>query len=999
MKKIFKFFPAALAVMALASCSDIDAPDQNGAYTTSEKGDLIVEVEQFDNLSATRAYRDADGNSLTFKNKDIVKIYDDELYKYDIYEFKDNAFYLQEGEEKILATPKYGLFPGDMVVRGYYDKPSKTTVAEFAIPETIVYDAESEIKVGDKVLYAANLPMFGLAEDLGEKVGVKKLRHVCGVLKLQLDDTFSNATWLRLISSEKALSGTFVAKLTASTEDARKAVKLEEGLADLKTEKYIYIDLRNIPSRKSVIYIPIIPGIDANADGLHLDYTTENATEGDYVGTWTESGLKFPKEVIAQNKLYEAEHAFQLTNMNPIKVNALLDQYKETTSPIDLVLANDFKIDGSTNGYQINIPALNEGVDVSIKLGETFGAKTGEGWNNSVSGLDIQDLDANDPFEGTFTLDLGGKFETADVKKAGHLNINLPNADVKLIGDFTTMLGTKNLNITAAKSVTFGDGTNATVIPQNTSLFNLGSTKKLNVAAKAIVGKDITSTVKNIEAEISGRVLGAIDFTTLYNSKLTLNSDLTYEANASDRIVVTGNVTTGGDIEIALKSEGEAIQGTLTMKGSNTDLDLKSGYVNAIVVDVANTGEWESPFINFNLDKNVEIPVEGSATPRIQGQKAFNSLTITNGKVNYTKCIWDGQNISDVTYALGSTKYNNKYVTFNDGTTTVTEAIFTASQLRSIQAIGADANIYLDLDLNNKAWTGTELTNGGIIRGTTNLVDSKRKTIISNLNLAAAGGFIKTVSGASALSINDLTIDGVTATHTAALAGIGALVGNVTATGKLTVSNVDVKNIAIAANSKDGKILSLKTVGGLIGQVTGGADVDLVKTTTAGTIDAYSEIGGFIGASASAVKFDKDCKAEVTIAQSFDSGASLDIDYAKIGGFIGTVTGTKNITINGAATPTMPTHKGEAIEYISNTEAGVGVFYKYVPNTNQPYVGYSGAGSASYAYALGTITVNNAAGTEKVADYVQAKFGDVSKKNPDAAYGAKEAAAYSFAKK
>ena len=995
MKKIFKFFPAALAVLALASCSDIDSPEQNTGYTTSDKGDLIVEVEPFDNLAATRAYRDADGNNLTFKNKDVVKIYDDELYKYDIYEFNNDAFYLQD--EKILTTPKYGLFPGDMVVRGYYDKPSKTTVAEFAIPETIVYDAESETKVGNKVLYAANLPMFGVAEDLGNKVGVKKLRHVCGVLKLQLDDTFSNATWLRLISTEKALSGTFVAKLTATSDEARKAVKLEEGLSDLKTEKFIYIDLRNIPSRKSVIYIPIIPGIDANADGLHLDYTTENATEGQYVGTWTESGLKFPKEVIAQNKLYEAEHAFKLTDMSPNKVNALLDQYKETSAPIELELADNFKIDGSANGYQINIPALNDGVDVSIKLGETFGAGTGEGWANSVSGLDIQDYDANDPFEGTFTLDLGGIFETANVNNAGHLNINLPNADVVLIGNYTSMLNAKNLNITAAKSVTFGDGTNTTVIPSTANLFALGTTKKLTVAAKATVAKDITSTVKNIEAEISGRVLGAIDFTALYNSKLTLNSDLTYEANAADRIVVTGNVTTGGDIEVALKNEGEAIAGTLTMKGSNTDLSLKSGYINAIVVDVANTGEWEDPYINFNLDENVEIPVEGSTTPRIQGQKAFNSLTITNGDVNYTKCIWDGQTISDVAYAVGSNKYNNKYVTYTNGTADAT-AIFTASQLRSIEAIGADANLYLDLDLNNKAWTGTELTNGGILKGTTNLVDSKRKTIISNLNLNAAGGFVKTVSGANAINIKDLTIDGVTITHTAALAGVGALVGNVTATNTLTINNVDVKNIAIAANSKDNKVLSLKKVGGLIGQVTGTNTVALVKTTTAGTIDAYSEIGGFIGASAAAVTIDKDSKAEVTISQSYESGASLDIDYAKIGGFIGTVTGTKDITINGAATPAMPTHKGEAIEYISNTEAGVGVFYKYVPNANQPYVGYSGAGSTSYTYTLGEITVNNAAGSV-VAKYVQAKFGDVSKKAPETNYGDKEAAAYSFAKK
>lgn len=147
MKRILKLFPAALAVFALASCSNDDLLGEKG-YTTSEKGDLIVEVEPFDNT--TRALRDADGLSLTFENGDAMNVYDDELYKYDIYKFNNDAFYL-EGT-KILQTPKYALFPGENVVRGYFDRSPEVmkTVAEFKIPRVITYDSKSEKKVGNK---------------------------------------------------------------------------------------------------------------------------------------------------------------------------------------------------------------------------------------------------------------------------------------------------------------------------------------------------------------------------------------------------------------------------------------------------------------------------------------------------------------------------------------------------------------------------------------------------------------------------------------------------------------------------------------------------------------------------------------------------------------------------------------------------------------------------------------------------------------------------------
>ena len=62
MKGILKFFPAALAVFALASCSENDMLGEKFATQQGQDlGDLIVTVDPLDNESVvTRSYRTGD---------------------------------------------------------------------------------------------------------------------------------------------------------------------------------------------------------------------------------------------------------------------------------------------------------------------------------------------------------------------------------------------------------------------------------------------------------------------------------------------------------------------------------------------------------------------------------------------------------------------------------------------------------------------------------------------------------------------------------------------------------------------------------------------------------------------------------------------------------------------------------------------------------------------------------------------------------------------------
>lgn len=1004
MKKIFKFFPAALAVMALASCSDIDAPEQNGAYTTSEKGDLVVEVEPFDNISATRALRDADGGGLTFENGDAFKVYDDELYKYDVYKFNNDAFYL-EGS-KILQNPKYGLFPAENVVRGYYDRDILMTVGEFAIPHVISYDASAEQKIGDKVYYAANLPMFGLASFNSNKVYVSKLRHLVSVLKIELENVKDNATFLKL-SCNKPLTGTFVAELDASSEDARKAVALKPGKSDLIVYNEMYIDLSTIPNRKGVLYIPIIPGYEANKVAMKLEYTSANDADADGNADdagatastiaaldalpispiyWSNTGLMFPKEVFGVNQLKSASWSFELTDMTPNKVSALLDAYKTSEDDIEFELADVFTIGTEANyGTTIAIPQLKDGVDVTVSLGEDF-----DEWDNGTTGtaapLVIADADPAKPFKGTFVLNVGdildGSHTTED---AGDLEINLPEATVQIVGDYTTtdiLSGgaTGALTLTAAKKVIFGDENVApteTEIAAGTyfkTLVDVSGTgmtltedvKAIEIAKYTSFTGDIDETAPNavpvdFELTVSGALVGNVDLSTAFGSEVTVNSNFSYflAADAADKTAITGNVTTGGDIEIALGAEGEAISGTLKMTGARSDINLKQGYINTLTIDVTNNGEWENYcYANLNLGTSeglTAINAVTEAAPAAPGQ---------GGYFKVKKSVWNGSKISDVAYTTSGVNYYDAYTTFTEldkATKTpkaaVNTAIFTASQFASFNGIGSNAFLCNDLDLNTKAWTGYAIK--GVFEG--------NEHTISNLALNAGAGLFASTTAAA--TVQNLTISGVTVPAATTGTNVGGLLAttanNVTAN-KLTITGINIDN---------GGSKALSNVGGLIGNVTAGT-ITLTDVYVDGAIKGYSNLGGLLGTisggsvAATAGKY----SALVAITNNFKTGNELDMPLAKIGGFVGSISTITTLTFAAPkADPIAPVHAYPTFEVMSNINAEVGNRVWFT--AEQPYVGFSGQKAIGAAIGSPVAVTATKAGATTATTYYASPTG------------------------
>lgn len=1061
MKRIFKFIPAVLAAFAIASCSSDDFLSENKTQeqNVATKGDLRLSFDPFDNDNSTRAMRNNAGGKLTFVDGDVVNVYDAGLFAVDYYTFKSDAFYYDEttyGEKMVKADQiKYGVMPGDAVKKAYTNRENRSTYVEVEIPRVIYYNADSE-KAGETEadnLYACNLPAFGYASypAEGDYVQVSKLRYMVAVLKIKIDKAIGNASFLKLSNTgfggtPKMLSGTFRAELF-NDEAKRKDTKLavaDDDLALMTTyEPSIYVDLRNVPSNTSYIYIPVVPGLDGDLDNVSLEYSNDYAvvdgtTYADVAAaddhgaiSWTDTGMKFADMEFKQHKIFSGEHAFEFADMCPKLVSDILAQYAPADQDVKIDVTKSFTIDASDANVSqfIYLPQFaTDARTVTINMASTLTT-----WKNtSKHKLIFKDADPDNPFKGTVVLNVG---TTAIAGAAERIECNLAEGTLVLAGDFTKFKGAPDDNLVLKSGkVEIGDGTTTTTgltwktvenavtgikIANNATVdlsafansMDLSDAKNLtqkvevngtftadatgivagpatteivegstgNVKAKITgseatmtisiagtltgdidyaagtedaVGKKSTVTISGDQTgaitatadvlattvNVSGSVSGNIDLPKAVWADVTLSGDkntvvgnismpeavkgtLTIQsgkADTPDLKAVGGDVTTKGNVKVEMAYEGEAIAETLTMTGHNKTLTLKQGYINKIVANVVNSGSWEDKITNITFASG-------------EGRTQFNELAIAeNNTVTWNKSTWNGALVTNVAYKNKETK-----ITYKGGTVTE-NAVFTASQLATLGTGNTTVELFNNINLADKTtWVGFDtekLSTQTITKG----AKATAELTIENLNLtnAAAKGLINTLKGTGGVT-GKLTLSTVKCSKAADTEGVGALVGKNEGTG--TITNVTVSDLALAAASDK----KLTKVGGIIGNNT--AAVTLATVTVAGSIDGYSELGGLIGSTSENVTVTAGTATGFSFAQSYNSGKTMDLNYAKVGAFIGSVTAKKTINVAGTA-PELSAWKFSTTVagkiFTSDTSADTGNFYVYTPK--QTFIGFSG---------------------------------------------------------
>ena len=356
-----KFVPAVLAVAALTSCSTDDLQGAFSEVFGSSEGDLKVAVEdlQDETTGTTRAAFIKTGNVLKWqKDVDTISVYNSSLFVYDWYAFNGSTFEIDDLGPYV-DEAAYALFPKSSVVTTAWDRLTGKVTAAIEIPQQLSY-SEDNATVKDSVIYLSNIPMWGTAENDGEKGKVKAtMYYTTGILKVTLKNAFSNqgsvdALLIRgwkdlndgnatadanieggtgnVTAGDMQMCGGFLATLNKEVPQNTQLVATEEDATTSGNGK-LYVDLQNMVDTTTVVYIPV----PANTYG-HLIISAGKATrdaKGKITDFTSKEVLKHysNKEIVrakiyaGTNKEYEKGTAIQNTGNTPKLVNALLKDF------------------------------------------------------------------------------------------------------------------------------------------------------------------------------------------------------------------------------------------------------------------------------------------------------------------------------------------------------------------------------------------------------------------------------------------------------------------------------------------------------------------------------------------------------------------------------------------------------------------------------------------------------------------------------------------------
>ena len=216
-----KFIPVALGLLALASCSNDDffGETQQDFRATLGEGDMIVTMPKMnlDGNALTRGLRDfkpgADEITYYFTEKDMIRVYDNALTKYNIYEYRHKdatdadgepiyAFRMKNSHSNILGDPVYALYPREDIIQGHWDYVEETDNVHHGddnhtqgwidvnISDYMTYwadysrDYDPENK---EALYQDRLPLWGKIKSDGGYVE-SQMEYLTGILCYQLYD-------------------------------------------------------------------------------------------------------------------------------------------------------------------------------------------------------------------------------------------------------------------------------------------------------------------------------------------------------------------------------------------------------------------------------------------------------------------------------------------------------------------------------------------------------------------------------------------------------------------------------------------------------------------------------------------------------------------------------------------------------------------------------------------------------------------------------------------
>ncbi len=640
MKNFAKFIPVALGLLTLASCSSDDLFSEKTQYAEeAQPGDLVVEMEglQEDGSVFTRSFIDATTNTATRKYVplDELRVYDNDLHKYDIYAFtwthesENQGRFRRKNTDPNITEPKWAIYPKADVVNGSWTYNEVTNMSRtevtMNIPSEMEYDAtysvtDTEFKTP---LYKDVLPRWGSVSSInnGDQL-IASLKYMTGVLRLKLAGIPDYAKYVLvkmlvggLESNQVVMTGPFTAAIArGDNPDPNAMLTMQATKAQWGSETGIKVamkapeDLIGIAKSHAVVYVPLVTTVDPTTNNeTFVDIVVYAPTETSSFdpaipGDWKEI-KRFANKKIERAKLYgnKSELNLAVDGDDVNSINDALELSEPDEETIVLEATNEDGIEvcaGGNNTIKIPNKAGVKNIIIDLSKG-VYGCATG-------TTLYIQDKNPGDRFAGNVLL-IGAKKGT---NPAIQLNVQLPSAaGFAFAGD--ALGGALPTATIDAKSFTLGDG--KTTTDYSTARFAMSdNVATLNVAEKAEFFDALTISPTSYQAvtEINvnnGAFEKGIDASAAANP---VNINVTGD-NAKIGSAAGHDIKTKGDVTITSKYAGFQkiiAEGAVTIS-SEAIVDEVTG--NTVTLTDKAQATKVSAKGNVSIDKEAKVTVNG----------------------------------------------------------------------------------------------------------------------------------------------------------------------------------------------------------------------------------------------------------------------------------------------------------------------------------------------------------------------------------------------------
>ena len=844
MKKFFKFIPAALAVVALSSCSSDDLFGF-GNNTKADGNTIQASIGAESTTRAAMGVTSEGERGLVFSADDQLNVYTMKANTFNNYTLASGAntdkatFTKASGDLDITDGEDYYAVVKSPAARIYGlsanadNKPQLTMQIPARYTHAKVDATWGEDKSGSS--YKMPIPLWGkVSEDNGEmSVG---FNYTTGFMKIEVVNLRAGSKSIKLTAS-RPISGYFNAVLDTETP-ANTKFAVDEALTNDNTIIVDFPQVNTYEGVDSIIYLPIIAQTYPYTGGVPALKVDVLDADDNVIET-----------------IYEAQRAVTVQSGHGISLVRGMNVYSDATDGKDissklyeLTQKNDGKpilmqVDGvvtATNPIIIDKNTTNE-ITLSFSQAIPAGLTIVEGTAKSV------DSDGNV----TWSTEMTSVASESQAKKHkvtivydnkeanGNLNLYLPNSELILSGKDIDAVGGADVNY--AGNVEIIASTDAGFIVDETARFagNVTDKKDGKVTINGFVANLIKEgngdvTINNLNEPMTSINMGngnTVSGNLTINGATTIGGVARSSTNLNDGSVVTITSQSTGtfaanNLDENTTATAEAWTFNEAGAGISISNNIANPLVNAVTVNKKNNLSLANVIVttyNYTAGKK--------ATISTTGRSAIKTLTGDNDDMLTISTTWDGNTAPDAATAIVQAVAD-----------VVNTEVHTAYQLASVPAtaVTIDIKSTTTIDLNNLAWTAKNMTAAFTLDGDCNnngavakIKNLKNTTVPVNVAGTLNGLFGTTTAKAT---IKNLAVEGVDLENHDYT---GTLIANATA--GVDIDNVTVTGATLKSQEASGN-------GGLIGSLAGAAStIDAVSVTATEISNSNQKAGGLIG--------------------------------------------------------------------------------------------------------------------------------------------------------